>query len=158
MPEVSKNVIDYIRNHKEFLSPKAPDYMQVGVVNIAGEKLKKQEFTEFVQLLYEAGYKTFELRQKALLMAAKEYCILCLSKPRYEDTAKSWSRLQYVLSGIPDYNLSYYECLDAFKIYGKDYGFNLKPIPDDCAWEGSGDYDLGWFDINEFRRTFVNGQ
>ena len=155
MQTIDEEVIKYIQAHKEDFLPSASYDNKIGAVNLAHEVLSKDQFSNFIYTLDSAGFDTLDLRQNALLVAAKEYCDYCLSHPQYEDRSNAWSRLQYVLCGIGDFALNYPEQVDAFKSMGTNYGFNLKPLPEDCGWEGEGDYDLGWFNVDEFRKDFA---
>lgn len=67
-----------------------------------------------------------------------------LSSP-FNDRASSWSRLNWMLYGMPYFDQSY-EDIKAAVFKDKDWiGATLEPLDMEYSWDGGQDYDLGYF-------------
>lgn len=71
-------------------------------------------------------------------------------QPRYEDPSNSWSRLQWQVSGIGDFGLKYAQIVEYLDRNKDELGIKMIPLPLPYGWEGNDDYDLGWFNREEF--------
>ena len=61
------------------------------------------------------------------------------------DMANSWSRLNWMIDAMPMYNRTWHEIRDAVFAEKEWLGVTLKPLDLDYSWNGSPEYDLGWF-------------
>lgn len=61
------------------------------------------------------------------------------------DKAKSWSRLNWMLDAMPHFDQHRNDIINAIT-RNKDWlGITLKPLDLKYSWNGSPEYDLGWF-------------
>lgn len=73
-----------------------------------------------------------------------------------DDRSGSWSRLHYLLEETNLIGFTYDEITNHLKQpdIQKKLNITLTPLEDGYGWYGSGDYDLGWFKKNIFRKEY----
>ena len=79
-------------------------------------------------------------------------------RPVYEDPANCWSRLQWQVSGIGDFGLKYAQIVEYLDRNKDELGIKMIPLPLPYGWEGNDDYDLGWFNREEFDKQYLEGE
>ena len=73
----------------------------------------------------------------------------------FDKLANSWSRFDYVMGNVTalfDFDYNYW--LNYLLANQKRLGLKMRPLSDEYGWEGSGDYDLGWFNEYYFDKYF----
>ena len=106
--------------------------------------------TDLLDVLYECEDKN--ILQLACIMANIKWRINFERVQHVlDDPANSWSRLNWMLDAIPYYDQDYQTIKEAVW-KNKDWlGVTLKPLAAKYSWNGSDDYDLGWFKPKYYR-------
>lgn len=72
------------------------------------------------------------------------------TQTKYEDPSNSWSRLQWCIGSIGQFNLKYVQIVDYLIQNKSKLGIKMIPLPIEYGWDGADDYDLGWFDKDTY--------
>lgn len=83
----------------------------------------------------------------------KDYIDYYQNLPSYmKNNSNDWSRLDYMLDGISDIGFGMIDAKNYVIKNGKHMGLNVLPLRPEYGWYGSGDYDLGWFNQEEYKK------
>lgn len=83
----------------------------------------------------------------------KDYIDHYQKLPSYmKNKSNDWSRLDYMLDEISDVGFGFNDAKNYVIKNGKKMGLNLLQLEPQYSWMGEYDYDLGWFDKEEYRK------
>lgn len=77
-------------------------------------------------------------------------------RPYADDKSASWSRLDYMLEEVDYQGFTHSEIVNHLKEpeVANKLDIKLRPLAAEYGWMGAGDYDLGWFKEDIFRKEF----
>ena len=112
----------------------------------AWEELDKVKVNELITILSD-----IDIDYDVLVWASIEGQLLNriayeLDNSAFNDMAESWSRLNWILNAMETF---YHKTWDQVKQHILDnaakLNLNIKPLDVEYSWDGSQEYDLGWF-------------
>ena len=117
-----------------------------GVFQDAWEMMSQENITKLLSMLYDAGMDKEEITWGILEGYVLYRVAYELDNSAFGDMAESWSRLNWMISSMPAYyGKSHDEIKQHILDNAKELNLNIKPLDDKYSWDGSKEYDLGWF-------------
>lgn len=135
-----KQVKQFIERHVELIDEH--DYNKL--VAEAANTLPDRYIEQVAAILEEVGIdiKPYQLQLFDMILCAR---IDSEKADMFNDKANSWSRLNWMLQAIGRIGLKYSDILEHLKQDQARLGLNIRELPLIYSWDGSPDYDLGWF-------------
>lgn len=148
---LTKFAKNYIKQHfDDFDNDNVTEFFVRG-----SESLSREDFNQVVKFIRES--ELVDITTPLLVVIAESLVKnieLYLNQPKYIDPCCGWSRLQYQLFEIDTFDLKYQQIVN-FLLKNKDeFGIQMNPLDAPYAYEGSDDYDLGWFKKDECDRLY----
>lgn len=133
------SVINFINEHEDQIN----DSEWLNLFHDAWNIFDDQMVDELLEVLYEVD--TRDNLQLAATCAYMKWRIEYELNSPFNDKASSWSRLNWMLSGMPHFDQSDESIKEAVFENKTWIGVTLEPLDIEYSWDGSQDYDLGYF-------------
>ena len=114
----------------------------------------ERELKVVVDFLDECGVDTVTPRCEILAEKLIENLEWYKKQPVMEDPSNGWSRLQWQLVAIGQFCLKYAQIVEYLDAHKAELGIKMIPLELPYGWEGSDDYNLGWFDCDKFDQMY----
>ena len=136
------SIEDFINDELEDID----DGKWADVFQYAWETMNQRNITKLLSMLYDAGMDKEELTWGILDGYLLYRVAYELDNSAFGDMAESWSRLNWMISSMPAYyGKSHEEIKQHILDNAKELNLNIKPLDVEYSWDGSQEYDLGWF-------------
>lgn len=142
---MTQTVKNFINKHEELID----DSSWLDLFYSAWKQFNDEIVNDILEILYEVESRdTLQLSAIcAYIKWRKEYE---LNSP-FGDKASSWSRLNWMLMAAPTFDQSNDDVKESV-FENKDWiGVTLEPLDTKYSWDGSQDYDLGFFDKRYYK-------
>ena len=117
-----------------------------GVFQDAWEMMAQENITKLLSMLFDAGMDKEEITWGIIEGYILYRVAYELDNTAFSDMAESWSRLNWMIYSMPAYyGKSHEEIKQHILDNAKELNLNIKPLDDKYSWDGSKEYDLGWF-------------
>lgn len=111
-----------------------------------------QEIVDYIQV--ECNIDSTRALLKLVAKQLVESLDYYKKRPTSEDPSCGWSRLDWQLCGLHTFGLKHAQIVEYLDNHKTELGIDLIPLEANYGWQGEGDYDLGWFDKQEFDRLY----
>ena len=74
--------------------------------------------------------------------------------PEWDDGSHGWSRLRYILDETGYLGIDFDVIAGYLILNQKEMGLNISPLEIEYSWDGSKDYDLGWFSRRKYDELY----
>ena len=136
------SLVDFIDDNIEDID----DGKWSAVFQDAWEMMSKENVTNLLSMLHDIGIDAEEITWGIIEGYVLYRVAYELDNSAFSDMAESWSRLNWMISAIPEYYGKHHEEIKQHILdNAKELNLNIKPLDDKYSWDGSKEYDLGWF-------------
>ena len=112
----------------------------------AWEMMNQENITKLLSMLYDIGMDEEEITWGIIEGYILYRVAYELDNSAFGDMAESWSRLNWMISSMPAYyGKTHEEIKQHILDNAKELNLNIKLLDDKYSWDGSQEYDLGWF-------------
>lgn len=112
----------------------------------AWEMMNQENVTKLLSMLFDIGIDKDEITWGIIDGYILYRVAFELDNTAFSDRAESWSRLNWMISAIPAYYGKTHEEIKQHIIKNATkLNLNIKPLDIEYSWDGSQEYDLGWF-------------
>ena len=152
---MTKELRDFMWQHCEAFKEKDIDWDMI--FKDAHEDLDAEVVVELVNLLSNTRNVNIDLvKRTCVLQDLLNQINYALENPGVmQDSSNGWSRFDSAWMSLETYDLDSKEFLEFLKKSGYQYGLNLTPLEFPYGYWGDGsDWDLGWFNRDEYDRLY----
>ena len=139
---MNQNMIDFINDHEEMINNEE----WFDLFHSAWHTFSHENVRTLMEIIFEIADEK-SVSTAAMVAYFKWRIEFELETNIWGDMANSWSRLRWKIDGYPiyQYELNFQEIFNALSKNKEWVGVTLKPLDIEYSWDGSQDYDLGWF-------------
>ena len=146
---IPNTVKNFIKDYSELIND-PNQYKEL--VRVANESLYNNDLVILFFMLKGIGINLDDYRWEIFDNTFLKGLISLKQTMKYIDPSKSWSRLQYILEDTEYQGFAYEEIVAHLIKVKSILNIKMEPLEPEYGWEGPGDYNLGWFDKEEFRK------
>ena len=109
--------------------------------------------SNLVDVFDTAGIDTKDAIHRAIKTKIAQY-IRDNQQIGVDDRSHSWSRLDYMCDELNDMGMGYQGFKQYILDHADEFGLKIKPLSAEYGWYGDSDYDLGWFNKQEYLKEY----